>query len=350
MLFCGDLSVPNEECGRRLREDMMQSGVFNDRTVVLNLEGVLHNNNPIDTFWKVYNDKSVLELKDVCKNVIFGLANNHIYDYPEQIEPMLSMLGEARIPYFGVADSNGNFNPLEFEDEGIEYAIFGHCWEVYTHTNSNKVTDDRVVDCTYQQFYKKVIVYINKHPERKVICFLHWNFDMEKYPFPAHKKLAHDLIDYGVEVVIGNHAHCEQEVEMYHGKVIAYGLGNFYMPDGYFFNGTLNYPVESHKMSVIDISGGGILLHEFETDTTEGKALRLIETSKLNQNMEVSHPESKYNEDAYEDFFKKNRIKRKFTPIFNTYDDGLGNRVKTGYCVRKINAIRFFKQLRDKKW
>lgn len=350
MLFLGDMSIPNAECGQKLIANMKACGVFANQTVIVNLEGVLHHENPKDVFWKVYNDRSAIELKSICKKVIFGLANNHTYDYPKQISPMLSMLHEEDISYFGIAEKDGTFSPLEFEEDGIEYTIFGHCWEVYTKTNKNTQTDDRIVDCSYQKFYRNVIVYMNSHPGRKVICFFHWNFDMEEYPFPAYKKLAHDLIDYGVEAVIGNHAHCIQEIEMYHGKVIAYGLGNFYMPDGYFFDGTLRYPAKSHKTVGIEISArGGGLLHEFETDSPDGVALKLINTKTLEQPKELLRPESQYDEKAYEDFFKKNRIKRKITPIFLLYDDCIENKLKTSFCIRKINAIRALKQYRDKR-
>lgn len=349
MLFLGDMSIPNSECGQRLIADMKNCGVFAGQTIVVNLEGVLQQNNPKDTFWKVYNDRSAVELKDICKQVIFGLANNHTYDYPGQIQPMLSILDKENIPYFGIEEHNGELSPLEFEEGEIAYAIFGHCWEVYTRTNRNAETDDRIVDCSYQDFYHGVIAYMNSNPTRKVLCFLHWNFDMEEYPFPMYKKLAHDLIDYGVEAVIGNHAHCKQEIEMYHGKVIAYGLGNFYMPDGYFFNGSLCYPAESHKTVGVETSAGGILLHEFETDTSDGTALKLIRTTKLEQQNEFSRSESRYNEKAYEDFFRKNRKKKKLTPVFNTYDDGIENKVKTSFCVWKISVIRFLKQNMDKK-
>lgn len=350
MLFLGDMSIPDPECGQRLISDMKSSGLFRNQTVIVNLEGVLQRENPKETFWKVYNDRSAVMLKDVCGQIIFGLANNHTYDYPEQIQPMLSTLEDEGIKYFGLTGENGGILPLEFEEDGVEYAVLGHCWEVYTKTNKNTKTEDRVVDCTYQDFYKSVVMYMNSHPEKKVICFFHWNFDMEEYPFPAYKKLAHDLIDYGVEAVIGNHAHCKQEVEQYHGKVIAYGLGNFYMPDGYFFNGTLSYPQNSHKNVGIEISaGGGITLHEFESDTPDGAAFKLIKTTVVDRKNEMSHPESKFDEHAYEEFFRKNRIKRKLTPVFYSYDDGVGNRLKTAFCIWKINMIRTVKQGRDKK-
>lgn len=119
MLILGDMSIPNSERGKKLIADMKACGVFDDQTIVVNLEGVLHHENPKDTFWKVYNDRSAIELKSICKKVIFGLANNHLYDYPEQIQPMLSLLDEEEIPYFGIAEKDGTFSPLEFEENGI---------------------------------------------------------------------------------------------------------------------------------------------------------------------------------------------------------------------------------------
>ena len=348
MLFLGDLSIPNAECGQKLVLDMKRCGVFEKQVVVVNLEGVLHQNNPQDIFWKVYNDSSAMELQTVCKQLVFGLANNHLYDYPEKIQPMLEILRENKIPYFGMRCANGDILPLEIQEHGVEYAIFGHCWEVYTKTNRNEKTDDRIADCSYSEFYQMVVQYINKHPSKKVICYLHWNFDLEELPFPAHKKLAHDLIDYGVEAVIGNHAHCEQEVEMYHGKVIAYGLGNFYMPDGYFFDGTLRYSEKSHRTMGIQLSPEGVLVHEFETDFG-GDALKLTSTSVCDQSEKTFRMEESYDEKAYEKVFRKERKKRKLTPIFYTYENSLGTRFKTTLCIWKIHAIRFVKQLRDKR-
>ena len=40
-------------------------------------------------------------------------------------------------------------------------------------------------------------------------------------------RIAHELIDYGADVVIGSHPHVTQGIEMYDGKPIFYSLGNF---------------------------------------------------------------------------------------------------------------------------
>ena len=46
------------------------------------------------------------------------------------------------------------------------------------------------------------------------------------------------------------------------------------------------------------------------TNWMQEHTCKLIETVALEQQKELLRPESQYNEKAYEDFFKKNRIKR----------------------------------------
>lgn len=46
-------------------------------------------------------------------------------------------------------------------------------------------------------------------------------------PTPNQKKICQKLIDFGADVVIGSQAHQAQEIALYKGKPIFYGLGNF---------------------------------------------------------------------------------------------------------------------------
>jgi len=60
-----------------------------------------------------------------------------------------------------------------------------------------------------------------------VIVTLHWGDEFIEFPAPDQVKLARELIDSGVNIVIGHHTHIVQGVEKYNGGVIAYSLGNF---------------------------------------------------------------------------------------------------------------------------
>ena len=326
MIICGDLSTPNSRCTQILINDMKNSGIFKNHTILVNLEGVIQKDENTDSFWKVYNHSSVINLKDVSDGLLFSIANNHTYDYPKAIRETISICTDNKIGIFGLYE-NEKIKPFVFCENGVKYAVFGHCWNVYTRTNRNKVTQDRVIDCGYGHFFNVVVDYVSSHDDTKVICYFHWNFDLENMPFPSYKKLAHDLIDNGVEAVIGNHAHVPQEAELYKGKIIAYGLGNFYMPDGFFFNGTLKYEKEGHVCYTVEISAEKTpVLHRFETDV-DGRAL--IYKGEMPIVKKDSY--SKAQHMAYVEKYKHQRVKKKLVPVFKNYKDSFINELKTLY-------------------
>ncbi len=60
-----------------------------------------------------------------------------------------------------------------------------------------------------------------------VIVFPHWGTEYTFGPTTQQQRLAHLAIDAGADMVIGNHPHWVQSVEVYKGKPIWYALGNF---------------------------------------------------------------------------------------------------------------------------
>ncbi|MFM7628016.1 MAG: CapA family protein [Algoriphagus sp.] len=71
-------------------------------------------------------------------------------------------------------------------------------------------------------------------------------------PTPNQKKISQKLIDFGADVILGSQAHQAQEIALYKGKVIFYGLGNFmfdqihrlgvrqaFFLEGYFYKGKI---------------------------------------------------------------------------------------------------------------
>ena len=68
-----------------------------------------------------------------------------------------------------------------------------------------------------------------------VVVQFHWGKEYERQPMPDKGVptpddpvvIGHDAIDWGADIVIGNHPHWYQGVEVYHGKLITYAHGNF---------------------------------------------------------------------------------------------------------------------------
>ena len=60
-----------------------------------------------------------------------------------------------------------------------------------------------------------------------VIVWPHWGVEYTLGPSPTQRSLAHAAIDAGADIVIGNHPHWAESMEVYKGHPIWYALGNF---------------------------------------------------------------------------------------------------------------------------
>lgn len=60
-----------------------------------------------------------------------------------------------------------------------------------------------------------------------IILAVHWGDEYAEAPNVYQQKIAHALLDGGVDMLIGHHPHVLQGVEYYQGGLIAYSLGNF---------------------------------------------------------------------------------------------------------------------------
>lgn len=66
-----------------------------------------------------------------------------------------------------------------------------------------------------------------KRADNIVILNLHWGIEAATVPNRDCIDLAHEFIDAGVDLIIGNHSHTVQSIELYNDKYIFYSLGNF---------------------------------------------------------------------------------------------------------------------------
>jgi poly-gamma-glutamate synthesis protein (capsule biosynthesis protein) len=60
-----------------------------------------------------------------------------------------------------------------------------------------------------------------------VVVFPHWGIEYRAAPSDTQRRMGHAAIDAGADMVIGNHPHWAEGMEVYKGKPIWYALGNF---------------------------------------------------------------------------------------------------------------------------
>ena len=199
MIFIGDIACPSLKVDSFI-SSIRSLGIFKNEIVVLNLEANILDEKENKRSLTLFNSPKVIDAFTDAKKVIVTMANNHMYDYPSKIQITASYLRSKNIGVFGICEKDGSVLPFEYEENGIKYAYFGHCWGLYTRTNTNNENNVRIVDHDYDIFANIVLDYVKMNPRTKVYCFMHWNYDLEKWIMPMHRNISRDLIDLELQV------------------------------------------------------------------------------------------------------------------------------------------------------
>ena len=192
-----------------------------DDFTLINLECVLSNSN--DRVEKTWNLKGKPEYVGIMKGSSVegcSLGNNHTFDYGQAgLDETREVLDDAGI-IFGFNDHTATFTT----DSGIVIGIV---------SASQLSTDEQ-----HANYIRDGIQTLRDEGADLVIASCHWGIEGDHYPNDYQRKLAHDIIDWGADLLIGTHPHVLQGMELYKGKVICYSLGNFC------FGGNLNPAVK----------------------------------------------------------------------------------------------------------
>lgn len=70
-----------------------------------------------------------------------------------------------------------------------------------------------------------------------IIVSIHWGVEYQVHSNAFQQSLAHKLVDAGADMILGQHPHVVQEVEVYNNRAIFYSLGNLVF-DQYFSDDT----------------------------------------------------------------------------------------------------------------
>ena len=170
-----------------------------------------------------------------------SLANNHTLDWSiSGLHETIRTLDDAGIAYAGAGrDAAEAARPAVLILGGAakgerEWEV--HCWSFSDHPSDWSVPGFNLIDYTPQsrEIMRKQI--LAQHPapndhKRQVglkVVSLHWGPNYRWSPSPAQISLAHYLIDEcGIDIIHGHSAHHIQGVEIYKGKLIIYGCGDF---------------------------------------------------------------------------------------------------------------------------
>lgn len=162
---------------------------------------------------------------------VVNLANNHQMDYGiEGSEATRNLLDARGIRYAGVGRTLDEARaPVILERGGKRVAFLCFTWTSEFVEPVPGATEDRPGVSPYdEQEVLDVIAALRKtHSPDIIVVSVHWGEGKSHYVRPECVRAARRFVQAGANLVVGHHAHCLQGYEIYQGKPIFYGLGNF---------------------------------------------------------------------------------------------------------------------------
>jgi poly-gamma-glutamate synthesis protein (capsule biosynthesis protein) len=155
------------------------------------------------------------------------LGNNHILDAGVLgLEETLAHLKDANISSVGAGmDLESAREPMIFDLGGTKVGVLNYqgvpsyewAWATENIPGTASLQED-VVREDIKNLRSKVDV---------IMVTPHWGREYIAAPEPEQVELAHAAVDAGADLFVGGHAHWPKGIEVYRGKPIFYGTGNF---------------------------------------------------------------------------------------------------------------------------
>lgn len=169
---------------------------------------------------------------EVLKNAgfnVFTLANNHFYDQGQRgVDNTIDECERLEISVVGGGKTCSQARePLLFEREGLRIAIINACEQEFSIADNDHGGSNPLDLINMQEDITSV-----RKAADYVVLILHGGIEYYHYPTPRMKRCYRHFVNLGADAVINHHQHCINGYELYKGKPIFYGLGNFYFPWG----------------------------------------------------------------------------------------------------------------------
>ena len=163
------------------------------------------------------------------------LANNHSLDCGvDGLAQTIDALRAVGITPLGAATQGSPLEPTVIEVGGRRVALLAATLILPNRALSEENPDpdwsQRIAYLSHDDATSLLPVRIGTARETYgadlVVIALHWGAEGATAPSSSQVELAHLLVDSGVDLVLGHHAHVMQQTESYHRGTIAYCLGN----------------------------------------------------------------------------------------------------------------------------
>lgn len=250
--------------------------------VFANFEGIISKdgkprakNLPVN--FSLRTDPTIIRFLAHLDNLILSFANNHSADFGyDAIKETIDTLEKTKIGFIGIGrDNQKAFKSYVKEISGMRVAFLAFT-DLLPREYYASETRTGVAELTEENL--RAAIALVKQSADFIIVSLHTAEDVAT-PFSfwpdSHQKLFSRLaIDYGADLVVGQHPHGLQQAEKYREKLIFYSLGLFlYDPSV-----SQRYESTNPLFRATQFKGGGVLTLEICQDGIRGFTLMPTKT------------------------------------------------------------------------
>jgi poly-gamma-glutamate synthesis protein (capsule biosynthesis protein) len=281
----------------------------------------------------LYNSPDVLQALAAFDVTSVCLANNHIYDLPLPAAHTEGKLLDAGVEGFGAGASLAEASSgLTFTKNETKVKIFAFGWPVIGCRPATP-SSEGVNPLIPKHMFENIRSLRATDESSFVVYLTHWNYELELHPQPAHRQLAFDLIDAGVDAVVGMHPHVAQGAESVNGKPVVFSLGNWFFPVRELGNLRLVYPSISTRQLALElrieerqVRDTRFHWYRFDQDRND---IHYNQTEDWNGTiLQRLTPFSGMSHGQYKHWFRANRNRRMGLPVYKDYRQVWSNHLR----------------------
>ena len=164
---------------------------------------------------------------------VANLGNNHAYDFgPEALLDSRKHLRQAGIAPVGAGkDQDHALRPAVLEVKGWRVAVVGLDMVVDPYPEALATEDKPGTSAGHDTALMLRAIRAAERRADIVIVTIHWGVELDTQPRADQVELGQRFVEAGADVIFGHHAHRLQPMDVYHGRPIFWGLGNFVWPN-----------------------------------------------------------------------------------------------------------------------
>lgn len=170
-------------------------------------------------------------LEDLGVDIV-ALANNHAYDYGEEaFLDTLQTLQDADIPYVGAGVNEEEASaPVYFTIHNMKIAFLAATQIERLENPDTKGATETTPGVFRCWDPAKLLETVTETKENCdfLIVYVHWGTENQEETDWAQDKQALQLVEAGADLIIGDHPHILQKIDIIEGVPVIYSLGNFW--------------------------------------------------------------------------------------------------------------------------